>query len=441
MRKILVSVVVLFALLFGCLGGPAGEPFLVPDKADGYVMLKPSSILSDQDFINSMKEAGTADFEDSLKKAKEEMGFDPYSIKALTIFFNTGRDSTDSYGAAIAEGQFDKTNVVGKLRERGELREEEYGGTAVYYVKDSSFADLSGDEVLSKQETAFSFVTDKQVVYGSPEAVKDCIDVKSGKRNALKDEKMEKALNAVDTGAVLYAVMRVPESVTQPYAESGGIIDTNSLSKATYAALSYNKAGSDMSLKISLVYPSAPDSEKAKNVVEGLVSVARGFSKSGSATGKMLESVKVSASGEVLKVYLDFSKEIFEEAQKEWAEMASGQLDQPVDYSSGGYGSEPAIGSASGAYGDIIEFYGEECPHCQNMVSVVSEAEKETGVSITKLETWNNAENQRVFEAFSGIIEPQCGGLGVPTFYNQRTGAAICGEVDKATLVEFINSE
>lgn len=79
----------------------------------------------------------------------------------------------------------------------------------------------------------------------------------------------------------------------------------------------------------------------------------------------------------------------------------------------------------------IMEFYGETCPHCVSMRPVVMQLEKELGAEITKLEVWNNPDNEAKMKQYEGIISEACGGFAaVPSFVNTETGQALCGAHD-----------
>ena len=89
---------------------------------------------------------------------------------------------------------------------------------------------------------------------------------------------------------------------------------------------------------------------------------------------------------------------------------------------------------------DVIEFYGETCPHCISMKPVVAKIEKDKGVEITKLEVWNNSDNQAVMKKYEDIIGEACGGMaGVPAFVNTKTKQALCGAHDEADIVNLID--
>lgn len=72
----------------------------------------------------------------------------------------------------------------------------------------------------------------------------------------------------------------------------------------------------------------------------------------------------------------------------------------------------------------LIEFYGQECPHCVRMKPLVQRLQKEEGVTVESLEVWHNPEHQARMDAFD---KNKCG--GVPFFYNTNSKKFLCGEV------------
>ena len=75
----------------------------------------------------------------------------------------------------------------------------------------------------------------------------------------------------------------------------------------------------------------------------------------------------------------------------------------------------------------LIMFSGTECDHCHEMLPIVSQLEKETGVKITSVEVWHNAENAAFLENIDKNADGSvfCG--GIPLFYNEKTGKKLCG--------------
>jgi len=75
----------------------------------------------------------------------------------------------------------------------------------------------------------------------------------------------------------------------------------------------------------------------------------------------------------------------------------------------------------------LIEFSGTECSHCKEMIPIIENVEKELNVKFTKLEVWHDSKNARFMESIDKDKNGKefCG--GVPLFYNEKTGAKICG--------------
>lgn len=80
----------------------------------------------------------------------------------------------------------------------------------------------------------------------------------------------------------------------------------------------------------------------------------------------------------------------------------------------------------------LLEFYGKECPHCNQMHPLVARLEKEAGVKVEKYEVWHDEENAQKMEEYD---KGYCG--GVPFFYNTDTGEYICGEVSYGELKKW----
>lgn len=84
----------------------------------------------------------------------------------------------------------------------------------------------------------------------------------------------------------------------------------------------------------------------------------------------------------------------------------------------------------------LQEFYGEACPHCITMRPLVEQLEQELGVSVEKLEVWNDEQNAAILEKCDAGV---CG--GVPFFYNTVSKKTICGSADYEALKMWALSE
>lgn len=89
---------------------------------------------------------------------------------------------------------------------------------------------------------------------------------------------------------------------------------------------------------------------------------------------------------------------------------------------------------------NVIEFYGESCPHCLSMEPVIKGIESKKGVEITKLEVWNSKKNKAVMDEYIDIIGEACGGFAaVPSFVNTKTRQALCGTHDAQDIENLID--
>jgi hypothetical protein len=85
----------------------------------------------------------------------------------------------------------------------------------------------------------------------------------------------------------------------------------------------------------------------------------------------------------------------------------------------------------------LLEFYGEECPHCVRMHELVEKLDKEEGLKMDRFEVWNNKENEKKLLELD--CNNECG--GVPFFYNTKTNKFICGETDYETFAKWAKGE
>jgi hypothetical protein len=67
------------------------------------------------------------------------------------------------------------------------------------------------------------------------------------------------------------------------------------------------------------------------------------------------------------------------------------------------------------------------------MMPLIERLEKETGVSVERVETWHNEANAKRLEEMDK--DGACG--GVPFFINTKTGKTICGEASYEELKEW----
>jgi thiol-disulfide isomerase/thioredoxin len=82
--------------------------------------------------------------------------------------------------------------------------------------------------------------------------------------------------------------------------------------------------------------------------------------------------------------------------------------------------------------GDLLEFYGTECPHCIEMEPLIKKLEKETGIKVERFEVWHNSKNANMMKEFDKGF---CG--GVPFFFNKKTKKWVCGSTSYENLKKW----
>ena len=89
----------------------------------------------------------------------------------------------------------------------------------------------------------------------------------------------------------------------------------------------------------------------------------------------------------------------------------------------------------------ITMFYGDTCPHCHTIVSAVDRLEKEDGVTLERLEVWNNSENKKRMDALKYLYDTECSGdMIVPSFYDPATDRLLCNPGSYEKLKAWIDA-
>ena len=82
----------------------------------------------------------------------------------------------------------------------------------------------------------------------------------------------------------------------------------------------------------------------------------------------------------------------------------------------------------------LLFFYGTECHFCHEAEPVIDKLSQELKVKVIKLEVWHNSENKKLMVKLDKI-----GCRGVPFFYNENTGKALCGNQSEAVFRKWMS--
>ncbi len=77
----------------------------------------------------------------------------------------------------------------------------------------------------------------------------------------------------------------------------------------------------------------------------------------------------------------------------------------------------------------IVLFYGQGCPHCEDVEKFITENKIEDKVKISRLEVWYNKNNQATLAQVVKMCNIKGDSVGVPFLYDGN-GKCYIGEVD-----------
>ena len=158
---------------------------LVPDGANIVVQVELAGILDDEDvaaFYGSLPEdeGQPRTFQDLLAEAQDAIGVDLRQFSRLLLF---GDFSSDDFFAVIVEGSFDQHALLSAL---ADAVETEFSAT-----------DYKGHELHSfvgpdEDDFAVVFLDDDTLVLGTPDVVRQVVDVLEGDRKRLDGPVLER---------------------------------------------------------------------------------------------------------------------------------------------------------------------------------------------------------------------------------------------------------
>ncbi len=83
-------------------------------------------------------------------------------------------------------------------------------------------------------------------------------------------------------------------------------------------------------------------------------------------------------------------------------------------------------------------FYGTDCPHCDAMRPLIGKLAFDAGIILDERDVWTNQADFRLYENYQNHVaktDPEC--MGLPFFYDTKTGSYLCGEVSYKELLAW----
>ena len=284
-------------LASACGGGSSsdGEGRKVPARTNILFGIRLGDILGDSDLTDLANSAlsplgENAALDRALDEIIEKAGFDPRAVTHALLF---GDVESDEYFGIFIEGSIDQDSLLSALEaEQVPLVKEEYKGRELYTVHDG--------------ETTVAFLDSGEILIGSPEAVRDTIDVMEGDAEALAGPLLDAF---EDLGKPL---VRMSIAIPAGTLSEKGLLDgapfpgfnLDLFTEIQTIGLTFDKEGEDLSFSVALGYP---DEEGAAGVVEafeGLVTVFGAFSDDPE-LASLLDEIEISASGSSATISYD----------------------------------------------------------------------------------------------------------------------------------------
>lgn len=210
-------------------------------KADDLFSMLPNSdsfaVVNVQQLLNSLiykMAKGDPNFQKSLDEVEAKArtyGIDFAKIESVAIVgVATSIQNGAMQGAILATGDFNKDQLLGRLKENAEtvsVKSEPYGNDTIFTISETGKAakskvltndDIKGKPAASasvtpKSDVSMSFLNDRAVVLGDKASVIRTLDTRSGKHPSLSTNKeLVSAFEGTNSSAAIRFVTAIPES-------------------------------------------------------------------------------------------------------------------------------------------------------------------------------------------------------------------------------------
>ena len=264
--------VLILTIAVGC-GTPELDAMeLIPQNANMIISIQVSRILNDTDLIFAYNEAEKKEgqpktIDEALDEVVRETGIDPRDISEAVIFVDMTSIGEADYLGIIVEGNFDIKHLPGEIEEEMEMdfTVSEYKGYELYVDQDEEFA--------------ITFLSDKMVLLGTAQAVKDAIDVSKGVREKVSGAVLDTYNRFGD--ALIKLAFEVSGEIRRQIAEEppGDMpISLEPFADIETVGFALSKKLEMVTAQIDSHFLSAESAEDAKDTLSGAVSFFKGVS-------------------------------------------------------------------------------------------------------------------------------------------------------------------
>jgi len=275
LKKLFSGLLVLVLMLTTVVGCGASKTAieLVPQGANLIANVQVSKIINDRDlrdaYDEAEKEPGQPQtIEKALDELVKETGIDLSDFSEAVIFADMATMNVEEYLGVIVEGTFDKKQFIDNIEEKAEM--------------DFTVSDYKGYKLYTGEEEEFgiAFLSDRTLLLGTMEAVKDAIDVSKGDREPVGGIILD-TYNRLG-GALIKVAFELPEEAREALTEEpmpGEIpISLEPFADIDILGFALNKEADTLTAQIDSHFLSMDSARDAKDTLSGAISFFKGTS-------------------------------------------------------------------------------------------------------------------------------------------------------------------
>ena len=268
----LLVLVFMSVMVAGC-GAPGLTAIeFVPQDANLIANIQLSKIINDRDLRDAYnefeKEAGQPQtLEEALDELVGATGIDLRDFSEVVIFADIATLTQAGYLGVIVEGSFNETQFIGNIEQEsgGELTTSNYKGYRLYTDEGEEFG--------------IAFLTNRLLLLGTMEAVRDAIDVSKGDREQIGGIILD-AYNRLGDALIKFA-FEFPEEAREALTEElipGEIpISLGAFADIDVVGFALNKEAETITIQINPHFLSADSAQDAKDTLIGTISLFKGM--------------------------------------------------------------------------------------------------------------------------------------------------------------------
>ena len=246
-------------------------------------------------------------------------GIDPMKdiyFLAVGLTAITGKEPD---GAMVLNLKYSKDRLLAKLKETAkDMREESYNGITLYKGLEAGKSESEGP--------VGAFLDDSNIVLGNVKGVKAVIDVFQKKADSVdKTAEMKKTFKAVNTDAMFWGAVAVPQDMIKAQAEKNPML--KDLVGLTAMTMSFDYANRSLTVEIQGLGGTKEQNKSLAEKLSALKGMGAMMAGQQPVLGELLGRVEISSAAGNVKIYAGIPSELLEKAQK-MAQEKVGQMIQ-----------------------------------------------------------------------------------------------------------------